>query len=144
YEQVLFFFSSRRRHTRWPRDWSSDVCSSDLIRQRLDRVVVQPIAPASRNLFKADFARRCGDPPPQRTRGVARLDGWKGGQLEIDYSGGGRGGNQENSSGAAPLVFQIYESRGQPDRSGPRQVPGGHLRTRHTARESLRQNRRDG
>src|SRR5207253_3275891 len=22
--------SSRRRHTRWPRDWSSDVCSSDL------------------------------------------------------------------------------------------------------------------
>src|SRR5690625_4891479 len=27
---VIFFFSSRRRHTRWPRDWSSDVCSSDL------------------------------------------------------------------------------------------------------------------
>src|SRR5207253_8111371 len=28
----FFFFSSRRRHTRWPRDWSSDVCSSDLHR----------------------------------------------------------------------------------------------------------------
>src|SRR5690625_7957745 len=27
---IIFFFSSRRRHTRWPRDWSSDVCSSDL------------------------------------------------------------------------------------------------------------------
>src|SRR5437870_13002455 len=27
---IVFFFSSRRRHTRWPRDWSSDVCSSDL------------------------------------------------------------------------------------------------------------------
>src|SRR5450432_802936 len=27
---VLFFFSSRRRHTRSDRDWSSDVCSSDL------------------------------------------------------------------------------------------------------------------
>src|SRR5690349_23814561 len=27
---VLFFFSSRRRHTRSLRDWSSDVCSSDL------------------------------------------------------------------------------------------------------------------
>src|SRR6266508_4279855 len=26
-----FFFSSRRRHTSWPRDWSSDVCSSDLV-----------------------------------------------------------------------------------------------------------------
>src|SRR2546429_1183046 len=27
---VLFFFTSRRRHTRCSRDWSSDVCSSDL------------------------------------------------------------------------------------------------------------------
>src|SRR5207247_6076594 len=29
---VYFFFSSRRRHTRSTRDWSSDVCSSDLCR----------------------------------------------------------------------------------------------------------------
>src|SRR5207249_6516291 len=28
--RVFFFFSSRRRHTRSKRDWSSDVCSSDL------------------------------------------------------------------------------------------------------------------
>src|SRR5699024_11931948 len=27
---IVFFFSSRRRHTRSKRDWSSDVCSSDL------------------------------------------------------------------------------------------------------------------
>src|SRR5205809_2523159 len=27
----LFFFSSRRRHTRCSREWSSDVCSSDLL-----------------------------------------------------------------------------------------------------------------
>src|SRR3712207_7736399 len=27
----FFFFSSRRRHTRYWRDWSSDVCSSDLL-----------------------------------------------------------------------------------------------------------------
>src|SRR5690606_40802963 len=27
---LCFFFSSRRRHTRFSRDWSSDVCSSDL------------------------------------------------------------------------------------------------------------------
>src|SRR5437762_12258379 len=32
----FFFFSSRRRHTRYIGDWSSDVCSSDLI-ERLDR-----------------------------------------------------------------------------------------------------------
>src|SRR5256885_6666386 len=30
----FFFFSSRRRHTRLQGDWSSDVCSSDLIRPR--------------------------------------------------------------------------------------------------------------
>src|SRR3712207_8987569 len=29
---IFFFFSSRRRHTRYWRDWSSDVCSSDLRR----------------------------------------------------------------------------------------------------------------
>src|SRR5215510_13152734 len=36
--RIFFFFSSRRRHTRWPRDWSSDVCSSDLL-----VALVQPI-----------------------------------------------------------------------------------------------------
>src|SRR3712207_9126464 len=31
YIVFFFFFSSRRRHTRYWRDWSSDVCSSDLV-----------------------------------------------------------------------------------------------------------------
>src|SRR5689334_24248167 len=31
---MCFFFSSRRRHTRWNCDWSSDVCSSDLFCKR--------------------------------------------------------------------------------------------------------------
>src|SRR5256885_9399395 len=31
YIVVVFFFSSRRRHTRLQGDWSSDVCSSDLV-----------------------------------------------------------------------------------------------------------------
>src|SRR3984893_19120635 len=30
WHELVSFFSSRRRHTRWPRDWSADVCSSDL------------------------------------------------------------------------------------------------------------------
>src|SRR5216683_5740669 len=34
---IFFFFSSRRRHTRSDRDWSSDVCSSDLKDGRLGR-----------------------------------------------------------------------------------------------------------
>src|ERR1039458_6258854 len=29
--EFVFFFSSRRRDTRWLSDWSSDVCSSDLV-----------------------------------------------------------------------------------------------------------------
>ena len=37
---VFFFFSSRRRHTRYWRDWSSDVCSSDLQRSRVGKVVL--------------------------------------------------------------------------------------------------------
>src|SRR5690606_12411309 len=37
--QIVFFFSSRRRHTRFSRDWSSDVCSSDL-RERADAMFV--------------------------------------------------------------------------------------------------------
>src|SRR2546429_4521595 len=32
----FFFFSSRRRHTRCSRDWSSDVCSSDLVMGKAD------------------------------------------------------------------------------------------------------------
>src|SRR5207245_11463244 len=45
---VVFFFSSRRRHTRCYRDWSSDVCSSDLIRiastpQTIDAVSPVPL-----------------------------------------------------------------------------------------------------
>src|SRR2546422_7509919 len=38
---MLFFFSSRRRHTRCSRDWSSDVCSSDLIGYCEVRISIQ-------------------------------------------------------------------------------------------------------
>src|SRR5205809_8007580 len=34
----MFFFTSRRRHTRCSRDWSSDVCSSDLLESRRGRL----------------------------------------------------------------------------------------------------------
>src|SRR5690606_40414765 len=36
-----FFFSSRRRHTRFSRDWSSDVCSSDLVPTLDGRATIQ-------------------------------------------------------------------------------------------------------
>src|SRR2546429_9622822 len=40
---ILFFFSSRRRHTRCSRDWSSDVCSSDLLTETLLRETAQKV-----------------------------------------------------------------------------------------------------
>src|SRR3712207_4394809 len=61
---TIFFFSSRRRHTRYWRDWSSDVCSSDL--EAWDThipglVVACPATPAdNKGLMKA--AIRCDDP----------------------------------------------------------------------------------
>src|SRR5690606_40571914 len=38
-----FFFSSRRRHTRFSRDWSSDVCSSDLTAGNIALVIFQTV-----------------------------------------------------------------------------------------------------
>src|SRR6266853_3276094 len=37
---VFFFFSSRRRHTRFDCDWSSDVCSSDLMPAEAETVAI--------------------------------------------------------------------------------------------------------
>src|SRR5256886_8708238 len=49
---VFFFFSSRRRHTRFDCDWSSDVCSSDLYVDRLGDFLLsqsdQPLTSAQR------------------------------------------------------------------------------------------------
>ena len=38
-----FFFSSRRRHTRLRRDWSSDVCSSDLNNYKHDKGIAETL-----------------------------------------------------------------------------------------------------
>src|SRR5690606_40478970 len=48
---VFFYFSSRRRHTRFSRDWSSDVCSSDLLQTQLENVIY-------RATFEADEPTR--------------------------------------------------------------------------------------
>src|SRR5690606_40643966 len=49
----VFFCSSRRRHTRFSRDWSSDVCSSDL---GLQRARVRAIALRAEGLGPAERA----------------------------------------------------------------------------------------
>src|SRR5690625_6578144 len=50
--RTRFFFSSRRRHTRWPRDWSSDVCSSDLRSGELE--VCEPTGTRSWECWEGD------------------------------------------------------------------------------------------
>src|SRR5437762_626941 len=39
--KMVFFFSSTRRHTRYIGDWSSDVCSSDLVQGTLDMLILR-------------------------------------------------------------------------------------------------------
>src|SRR5699024_11368058 len=51
----FFFFSSRRRHTRSKRDWSSDVCSSDLTRRTFERIA----ADYSREQKEGKAKKRC-------------------------------------------------------------------------------------
>src|SRR5207237_6335357 len=48
----IFFFSSRRRHTRFKCDWSSDVCSSDL-----EKANYATVAGKALGLFNADYER---------------------------------------------------------------------------------------
>src|SRR5439155_15238627 len=67
---LFFFFSSRRRHTRWPRDWSSDVCSSDLSPKN-PLVPVTLLQPPSPN-HRATVVRK--GPRPHLHPG--RVTGW--------------------------------------------------------------------
>src|SRR5204862_5955148 len=53
----FFFFSSRRRHTRSLRDWSSDVCSSDLAARR-EKQEVRIFAPRGLDLCEVFWGRR--------------------------------------------------------------------------------------
>src|SRR5215813_15432052 len=46
---LFFFFSSRRRHTRCGRDWSSDVCSSDLGHDAAPLRRASPLEPRARD-----------------------------------------------------------------------------------------------
>src|SRR5438445_668470 len=68
----FFFFSSRRRHTRYWRDWSSDVCSSDLLQRRtvhLGSIGVVVLDEADRMLdmgFLPDVSKILAQTPPSR------------------------------------------------------------------------------
>src|SRR5438034_4460011 len=64
----LFFFSSRRRHTRSLCDWSSDVCSSDLIREVAREAKARGIpirVGANAGSLHTDFLKKHGGPKPE-------------------------------------------------------------------------------
>src|SRR5689334_25000570 len=77
---LLFFFSSRRRHTRWNCDWSSDVCSSDLDAPiRIHRIIQNPrrqvAEERSWHVAHQVGARRAGDRRHDQTRSEERRVG---------------------------------------------------------------------
>src|SRR5206468_5331921 len=83
YVPVLFFFSSRRRHTRSDRDWSSDVCSSDLIHRNAQTNEVGHSA-----VFAAD-----AQPHPRAKAESRQQDGYGGKLRSEERRVGKEGGN---------------------------------------------------
>src|SRR5437763_9131936 len=78
-ELCVFFFSSRRRHTRYIGDWSSDVCSSDLGRASASRF------PARRRRWWCRRYRRSRN--RRGRRGTSRRSRWRRGRREWSRSG---------------------------------------------------------
>src|SRR6266481_1221713 len=77
----FFFFSSRRRYTRWNCDWSSDVCSSDLeqpfllgilVVVRADTLAGVELVHRAAELLGADRRAEAGHPRPVARR-VGRI-----------------------------------------------------------------------
>src|SRR5690242_8628716 len=81
--KLIFFFSSRRRHTRLTCDWSSDVCSSDLRRDelRLDTPELREVHASSVDLSKfrriePQFIAALGDPEATSGNGAQSWGFW--------------------------------------------------------------------
>src|SRR6266496_3848687 len=73
---ALFFFSSRRRHTRSLRDWSSDVCSSDLCKPSVIPATprsAEPLRPARTTRLKEG-----GSEPRQTVSATSHSLEWAG------------------------------------------------------------------
>src|SRR3712207_688457 len=99
---ITFFFSSRRRHTRYWRDWSSDVCSSDLAASRilsgrgLRRVVNATGVVLHTNLGRSILSERAA---------LAAYDAATGySNLEYDLYSGARGSRYDH---AVPLLREL-------------------------------------
>src|SRR5690606_39377969 len=89
---LFFFFSSRRRHTRFSRDWSSDVCSSDLLEPQI------PVAAHVRLALELAVLEVLGAP---RTLAIVRREhGERSEERRVGKEGRSRGGrDHENKKG---------------------------------------------
>src|SRR2546422_8336906 len=123
---LFFFFSSRRRHTRCSRDWSSDVCSSDLA-LRLAEVAAEERIDLSRSMVRRIIV--AGEPggsiPAVRTR-IEAL--WNGARV-VDHHGMTETGPVSYGCPARQDVLHVIESGFiaeviDPD-SGQAVAPGG-------------------
>src|SRR2546429_4679088 len=120
--QVFFFFSSRRRHTRCSRDWSSDVCSSDLgievtrqlpgrdaveplhflLLSQLEKVVGIPLATAALLPAAALLTRRVG------TADTAALARNLAGSLEAEFDASSTGEFFDGTTGSHAQAIPRY------------------------------------
>src|SRR5690606_9565044 len=106
----VFFFSSRRRHTRFSRDWSSDVCSSDLRKGEIEKLLRCKGAGAyllSQQLpgktVRLDFSINPNEKPSYRNSWIKFPEGWK---PCLPKPGGW-------VSCPTPPVFQTFKMNGQ-------------------------------
>src|SRR5258705_3166000 len=115
--RCLFFFSSRRRHTRCLSDWSSDVCSSDLIREGAEAIRAGAASPV-------ELVQACLDR-------IRALDGELQGWAHVDADGAlavarereaeARAGRLRGPlHGIAVGVKDIFDVAGMPTTGGAR------------------------
>src|SRR6267143_6014909 len=94
---VFFFFSSRRRHTRWNCDWSSDVCSSDLTPRVTALARRETEAGLSGRAYYTSFAERV----QETKRGLLEflITAKRAGKTIVGYGAPGKGNTLLNYCG---------------------------------------------
>src|SRR2546430_14078070 len=82
---IFFFFSSRRRHTRFDCDWSSDVCSSDLILSiaREDAALLRRLLAKGPVKVRLDIENPFDRGPGRERNVVADIEGWEGHEMVL-------------------------------------------------------------
>src|SRR3989449_2756730 len=109
----FFFFSSRRRHTRCSRDWSSDVCSSDLILKKDKEFYINLVfyeglragRVVKELLGHMDDARRYEELAAKTGRALQRVF-WNG-QYFTDWVRGSRHGGFSSHGDMLALLFWV-------------------------------------